>query len=102
MEIPNKDVEIMQKLNREGKPIAEIQKEDFPQYSYRDIHRCVGIGTTPCGIKGMITSKLDTLTNIRGVDGRKVIIQEIRGLVDDIYERHRENYKKLKKIRKVL
>ncbi len=103
MDISKKDTAKMQQLAQEGKQVARIQKEDFPDYTYEQIYAVVyeAGGRAAQGVKRMITTRLNKVLH-SNKETRTILINEIKRLVLDLYENHKMNQKKLDKIRKAL
>lgn len=103
MPITKTECKKMQKLVQEGKQISRIRSEDFPQYEYWEIYCEVYStgGQSAQGIKKMITTKLNSLVDAHKPD-RRVIVEELQGLVLSLYRNHKLNHTKLDKIRKAL
>jgi hypothetical protein len=98
-----RDTEKIIKLAREGKQIAKIWKEDFPQYDYWDIYMEIHEAgeKSALGTRKKITyrlNKLETLPKRSQSD----VIDEVRELVDHLYIRYKESQKKLQEIRSVI
>jgi len=103
MDISKKDAAKMQELAQEGKQIARIQRDNFPQYTYGQIYAAIyeAGGKGAQGIKRMITIRLKKLLH-SNKEARASLIGEVQRLVTDLFENHKKNQKKLDKIRTAL
>lgn len=103
MAVPKKDSEKMVMLAKEGKQIAKIWKENFPEYNYSDIYcEVYGNGERGAlGIKKMIAIRLKSIQTATRAE-QKAIIQELHDLTWHLYEQHKSNQEKIDKIRKAL
>lgn len=103
MDISKKDTGEMRRLNQEGKQIAKIQKENFPECTYEQIYAVIyeAGGKATLGMARMITTRLNKVLH-SNKETRTILIDEIKRLVLDLYENHKMNQKKLDKIRKAL
>lgn len=92
----------MKTLVQEGKQISKIM-EDFPALSYWDIYfEVYGDGQrSALGVKRMIANRLNQIVDAPKED-RKRIVEELNGLVWNLYNDHKTNQKKLQSIRGVL
>lgn len=99
----SRDSELIIKLAREGKPIARILEEDFPNYDYWDIYFAVNEGgeRSSVGVKRKITNRLYKLPSL-SKEEQKDVIQEIDELVCFLYDRYKESQQKLDDIRGVM
>lgn len=90
-------------LPREGKSIADIQQQDFPQYEYSEVYWTVKLGGEigSRGAKYKITKRLNKLVSAPE-NKREELVTEIKELVWYLYSRHKENQKKLDEIRKII
>ena len=98
-----KDSQLMRRLTREGKSIANIVKEDFPHLTYHEVYMEVYSegGKSSQGIKTMISKRLNKLVEAEESERRK-LVKEIQDLVWHLYNKHKENHRKLANIRKAL
>jgi len=103
MVIPKKDSDKMKNLVREGKQIAKIAREDFPEYDYWDIYSEVyGSGEQSArGVKTMISNRLNQLLSA-DTQTRQSIINEVNDLIWYLYDNYKGNQRKLERIRSVL
>lgn len=103
MEISKKDSEIMKRLAKEGKQIAKILSDDFPELNYWDIYIEVygGGQRSALGVMRMISNRLIKL-NTADDKTKKALIDEISELVSKLYNNYMSNQQKLEKIRNVL
>ena len=103
MDISKKDAGEMRRLAQEGKQVARIQKEDFPECTYEQIYTVIyeAGGRAAQGIKRMITTRLNKLLH-SNKETRTSMINETKRLVSDLYENHKKNQKKLDKIRNAM
>ena len=92
------------RLVREGKPIADVWREDFPELEYDDVYwAAYGRGARSAqGAKRMITSRLQTVKRTRGRERRADILDEVDELVSALYENHKRMARKLRSIRTAL
>ncbi|TDB27815.1 hypothetical protein ATCM_09160 [Stenotrophomonas sp. ATCM1_4] len=104
MQISKADSKKMQRLAQEGKKIAAIRKEYFPQLSYWDVYvEVYGAGKrSALGVKRMITKRIDDVAASKSKKDRLEIASELHELVWHLYNDHKENHAKLDKIRKAL
>jgi hypothetical protein len=102
MSITPADSKKMKTLVQEGKQISKISVE-FPAYSYWEIYfEVYGDGQrSALGVKRMIANRLKKLVNASEED-RKRILEELNGLVWNLYNNHKTNQKKLQEIRRKL
>lgn len=94
----------MQSLAKEGKKIADIQKQDFPKFSYLDVYlEIYGTGGRGAiGVKRMITNRINVIAASKSKSERKEIAVELQELVWHLYNNHKSNQAKLAKIRETL
>lgn len=99
-----KDKIAIQTLAKEGKQIAKIMEQNFPEYEYWDIYEVVYDygGKSALGVKRTIANRLNTLAETRKKNERNEIIEEIEELVWHLYESLKVSQKKLQAIRKTL
>lgn len=99
----SRDTQKMIKLAREGKDIAKIWDEDFPQYDYWDIYNIVYDAgeKSSLGMRKMITHRFNKLSS-QITPEQQEILDEVDDLVWRIYDRYRESQKKLQKIRQAI
>lgn len=104
MAIAKADSTKMQRLAKEGKPISKIMSDDFPHLDYSDVYfEVYGAGERSSqGIKRMITTRLEALTESTNKSDRRAIAEELQGLVWHLYDNHKTNQQKLSKIRAAL
>lgn len=103
MSISKRDKQKMIRLAQEGKQISDIMKEDFPEWGYDEIYvEVYGGGQRAArGIKVAITNRLNKLVDSTKID-RRSIVKELNDLVWHLYNNHKTNQKKIKKIRDAL
>ena len=103
MTIPKRDSDKMKNLTREGKQIAKIVTEDFPEYDYWDVYSEVyGAGERSApGVKKMITNRLNQLVGANA-QNRQSIMDELNELIWYLYENYKSNQRKLNSIRQIL
>jgi hypothetical protein len=103
MDVSKKDADKMRRLAGEGKTIAKIQREDFPDHDYWDVYLEVYASgqRSAQGVKKMITSRLNQLADADKAT-RQGIIEELHGLVWHLYENHKGTQKTLRRIRQAL
>ena len=103
LKIPQKDSQLMRRLAREGKSIAKIVREDFPLLTYDEVYLEVYSEgeKSSRGIKTMISTRLNKLLEAEKTDQRQ-LVQEIQDLVWHLYNKHKDNQRKLSNIRKAL
>ena len=92
----------MKTLVQEGKQISKIM-DDFPALSYWDIYfEVYGDGhRSALGVKRMIANRLNRVVNAPKEE-RQRIVDELNGLVWNLYNNHKINQKKIQDIRKAL
>ena len=90
-------------LVEEGKSVARIEEEDFPQYDYWEIlFAAAEDGQRPAmGIKRMISNRLRDLDGA-GKRERRELIAEISNLVSQLYRNHKAMSRRLEGVRKAL
>lgn len=98
-----RDLEKIVQLAREGKAISKIWEDDFSNYDYWDIYIKVEEAgeKSSVGVKRKITNRLYKLTSLSNSEQEEVI-KEIDELVCFLYDRYKENQKKLDDIRTVI
>lgn len=103
MAIGKADSKKMQRLAQEGKTIAKIVTEDFPDLDYWEVYfEVYGAGEkSSLGVKRTITNRLNELVDASKAE-RKEIVEELHGLVWHLYNSHKTNTAKLAKIRAAL
>ncbi len=92
-------------LAREGKQIAKIMEEDFPEYEYWEIYEVVYSegGKSALGVKRTIANRLKKLRDSNLNDSEKEeIINEIDELVWHLYDSLKSSQAKLDAIRKIM
>jgi len=101
--LDKRDSQKIIQLAREGKQIAKIWREDFPQYDYWDIYvEAYAAGEkSAIGVKRMITTRLDKITSST-VEKQKELVDEIGELVGHLYSRYQEGQKSIDNIRKII
>lgn len=92
------------KLAQEGKMCAQIQREDFPDLTWWDIRGVLEVAGTSSsrGIMQEITNKLN---KARGTVKDKKLstdLSRVSYLARQLYERGKEDYKRLNRIRKAV
>ena len=94
----------MQRLAQEGKQISKIAAEDFPKLDYWEVYfEVYSAGERSSrGIKRMITTRLNAMTESKNKSDRTAIAEELNGLIWHLYENHKTNREKLSKIRATL
>lgn len=97
MEIKKNDLEKMNDMIGKGATIAELARE-FP-YDYDDIYNAVG-DTSFQGRKTYISNRLKRLED--ATPENVTIIDEIREMVDSLYEDAKVNGRKLIEIGKII
>ena len=104
MNISKADSDKIRRLVQEGKRIAQISSEDFPDLDYWDVYfEALGGGERSAqGIKKMITNRVNTLVECQDKKDRAIIANDLQGLVWHLYRDHKTNTEKLQKIRKAL
>ena len=92
------------KLAQEGKTCARIQQEDFPNLSWWDIRGVLEeAGTSSSlGIMKTISGKLNTIVRSQSSDELSAELLNVKKLATQLYERNREDYKRLSRIRKAI
>lgn len=94
------------KLAQEGKTCAQIQREDFPDLTWWDIRGGVlekaGISSSQ-GIMQEITGKLNKARKTVNKDKKlSADLLRVSKLARQLYERSKEDYKRLNRIRKAV
>lgn len=92
------------KLAREGKMCVQIQREDFPDLSWWDIRGVLEeAGTSSSrGIMQEISNKLNRASRNVGDKRLSTDLLRVRKLARQLYERTKEDYKRLSRIRKAV
>ena len=102
-----RDIDTIIRLSKEGKQTAKIWAEDYPELDYWEVYNVIDEAgeQSALGVKRTISNRLNNLremaqnkNNYTEEDFRKMI-DEIDGLVNFLYERHKANQKKLDCIR---
>lgn len=98
------EIKQIKNLVKEGKKIASIRKEHFPNRTYGEITAVAHEETagSSLGIKIKITNRLNALLKAKTKVERNAINKEIRKLVNDLYKQQKAMADKLSKIRLVL
>ena len=104
MVILEKEKQEMVRLAREGKQIAKIWSENYPQYDYWEIYQVVYEGgeSSARGMKSKITTRLNKLVDATTKAERQKLVDEVSQLVSELYENHRSNQKRIDEIRRVI
>lgn len=104
MPISKADSAKMRRLAKEGKQITKIVAEDFPNLDYWEVYFEVYSSgeRSSRGIKRMITTRLNAMTESSKKSEREAIAEELHGLVWHLYKNHKSNREKLGKIRNAL
>jgi hypothetical protein len=104
MAISKVDSAKMVRLAQEGKQIAKIVAEDFPELNYWEVYLEVYSGgqRSSRGIKRMITTRLNAMAASTNSSQRAAIADELHHLVWHLYDNHKTNQQKLSKIRTAL
>jgi len=92
------------KLAQEGKTCAQIQREDFPDLTWWDIRGVLedaGISSSR-GIMQEITNKLNKAQGILKDKKLSADLLRVSKLARQLYERSKEDYKRLNRIRKAV
>jgi phosphoribosyl-ATP pyrophosphohydrolase len=99
-----KDKIAIQALAQEGKQLAKIMDQDFPEYDYWEIYEAVhdGGGKSALGVKRTIANRLNELAVTRKKAERAEIIEEVEDLVWHLYNSLKASQRKLGAIRKTL
>jgi hypothetical protein len=92
------------RLAEEGKTCSKIQREDFPNLTWWDVRGVLEeAGTSSSlGIIKTISGKLNRIFRSRPPDEFTSELLSVKKLATQLYERSKEDYKKLSKIRKAL
>ncbi|MFH1883947.1 MAG: hypothetical protein ABIL62_14715 [Planctomycetota bacterium] len=92
------------KSAREGKMCVQIQREDFPDLSWWDIRGVLEeAGTSSSrGIMQEISNKLNRASRNVGDKRLSTDLLRVRKLARQLYERTKEDYKRLSRIRKAV
>jgi hypothetical protein len=104
MTISKQEKQKIEKRAQEGKTCAQIQREDFPNLTWWDVRWVLEqAGTSSSlGIMKTISGKLNKILRSRPPDEFSVELLSVKKLATQLYERSREDYKKLNKIRKAV
>ena len=104
MAVSERDSKTIRRLAQEGKTCAKIQQEDFPNLTWWDVRGVLEqAGTSSSlGIMRTISGKLNKIFRSRPPDKFTAALLSVKKLATQLYERSREDYKKLNKIRKAL
>jgi len=105
MAISKKDAKKMQRLAQEGKQISRIVQEDFPNLTWWDVRGVLEeAGTSSSrGLMQEITNKLNKTRS--AVNRNKKLSDDllrVSKLARQLYERGKEDYKRLNRIRKAV
>ena len=92
------------KLAQEGKTCAQIQREDFPNLTWWDIRGVLEeAGTSSSlGIMKTISGKLNIILRSQPSGELSAELLSVKKLATQLYERSREDYKRLNRIRKAV
>jgi hypothetical protein len=104
MSIEKSEALKMRQLAQEGKQISKIVTEDFPDKDYWEVYLEVYASgeRSARGIKRMITTRLNAISESGSSSERAEIKQELNDLVWHLYNNHKINTDKLSKIRAAL
>ncbi len=105
MDISKKDAAKIQQLAQEGKQVSKIQKEDFPNLTWWDIRGVLEeAGTSSSlGLMREITGKLNKARETVNKDKKlSNDLLRVNKLARQLYERGKEDYKRLDRIRKAV
>lgn len=104
MAVSERDSKKIRRLAQEGKTCSKIQREDFPNLTWWDVRGVLEeAGTSSSlGIMKTISGKLNTILRSRPSDELSAELLSVKKPATQLYERSREDYKKLNKIRKAL
>lgn len=104
MAIKKTDADKMRRLAQEGKQIAKIVSEDFPNHDYWEIYfEVYSLGQrSSLGIKRMVTNRINAIIENTSKRERLAIAEELHELIWHLYNNHKINHDKLSKIRSVL
>jgi len=100
----DQDIKKMVLLAKEGKTIAKICREDFQdKYSYEDVYFEVHAEgeKSALGVKRMIAARLNKLST-QSAQEQEATIEDIHELVWYLYNRHKENQKRIDDIRSII
>ena len=105
MDISKKDAAKMRRLAQEGKQVAKIQKEDFPDLTWWDVRWVLELAGTSSslGLMREITGKLNRARKTVKKDKKlSDALLRVNNLARQLYERGKEDYKRLDRIRKAV
>jgi hypothetical protein len=105
MAISKKDAKKMQRLAQEGKQISRIVQEDFPNLTWWDVRGVLEeAGTSSSlGLMREITGKLNKARKTVKKDKKlSDDLSRVNNLARQLYERSKEDYKRLDRIRKAV
>jgi hypothetical protein len=91
-------------LVKEGAIIADIKRDHFPKFSYRQIQSVVDEKTDggSLGLKRKISNRLKELKNTNSKAQKDAAAKKITELVNSLYKQHKEMRGKLADIRDAL
>ena len=93
------------KLAQEGKTCVQIQREDFPNLTWWDVRWVLELAGTSSslGLMREITGKLNRARKTVKKDKKlSVVLLRVNNLARQLYERGKEDYKRLDRIRKAV
>jgi len=105
MDISEKNAAKMRRLAQEGKQVAKIQKEDFPDFTWWDVRWVLELAGTSSslGLMREITGKLNRARKTVKKDKKlSDDLLRVNKLARQLYERGKEDYKRLDRIRKAV
>ncbi len=104
MAVSERDSKKIRRFAQEGKTCSKIQQEDLPNLTWWDVRGVLEqAGTSSSlGIMRTISGKLNKIFRSRPPDELSAALLSVKKLATQLYERSREDYKKLNKIRKAL
>jgi len=92
------------KLAQEGKTCAHIQREDYPNLTWWDIRGVLELAGTSSS-RGLMQEITNKLNKARGTVKDKKLSDDLLRVGDlarQLYERGKEDYKRLNRIRKAI
>jgi hypothetical protein len=104
MAISKSDSNKMRELAQEGKPISKIVNDYFPELDYWEVYLQVQGqgGHSAVGVKRTITNRLNEMVTNPSKPEREAIAKELNDLIWTLYNDHKTNHDKLRKIRGAL
>jgi predicted urease superfamily metal-dependent hydrolase len=101
--LEEKDQQKMIQLAKEGKPLVQIYREDFPDYDFWEVFDTI----KDAGARGALSVKHEITTKLKKLpsqskEEQEVVVKELDELVSYLYKGLQDNRKKLNKMRAIL